>query len=104
MRPGSRWRILAKDGDKHIELENQGVFDELVIDNWFHLEQMDTNQWWMRIGDGRDENSPHIWVTIEPDGKVRVSSEWFKDEEHQLVALDHTVSFEPGSGVTVEDE
>jgi hypothetical protein len=27
------------------------VFDELVIDDWFHLEQMDDNQWWMRIGD-----------------------------------------------------
>lgn len=49
---GSVWRIAA--GDNHeVTLESNGahIFDELVIDNWFHLEQMDRDHWWMRVGD-----------------------------------------------------
>ena len=38
------------------------VFDELVIDDWFHLEQMDTRLWWMRVGDY------HLWVRIPAKG------------------------------------
>lgn len=30
-------------------------FDELVIDKWLHLEQMNDNFWWMRLGDCRIE-------------------------------------------------
>jgi hypothetical protein len=33
-KPGSRWRILARDGERSISLQDQGVFDELVIDDW----------------------------------------------------------------------
>jgi hypothetical protein len=48
-RPGARWRILARDGERKIAAQNDGVFDELVIDDWVHLEQMDDNTWWMRV-------------------------------------------------------
>jgi hypothetical protein len=67
--PGARWRILAKDGDRKIELENQGIFDELVIDHWLHLEQMDDNSWWARIGDAS------IHVVIDPSGRVQLTVE-----------------------------
>jgi hypothetical protein len=60
--PGARWRVLAKDGGREIELENQGIFDELVIDDWLHLEQMDDNSWRARIGDAS------IQVVIHPSG------------------------------------
>ena len=51
--PGTRWRILAHREDEKIELENQGTFDELVVDDWLHVEQMDDNVWWLRVGDVR---------------------------------------------------
>lgn len=39
-------------------LDFPSEFDELVIDEWFHLEQMDRNSWWMRVGD------VDIWVRV----------------------------------------
>lgn len=55
--PGMRWRVLAwkgppwQPGDPgKVELRNEGRFDELVVDDWFHLEQMDTYYWWMCVG------------------------------------------------------
>ncbi|HVK75725.1 MAG TPA: hypothetical protein VM734_20485, partial [Kofleriaceae bacterium] len=62
-------RILAKDGSREVTLENQGVFDELVIDDWLHLEQMDERSWWMRVGDAS------ISVVVDGDGRARVSIE-----------------------------
>jgi hypothetical protein len=56
--PGWRWRILAHLEDKKIEMENRGRFDELVVDDWLHIEQMDNNVWWLRAGDAR------LFVTI----------------------------------------
>jgi len=51
--PGQSWRILAHREGEDISLADQGVFDELVVDDWLHVEQMDTNVWWLRIGDAR---------------------------------------------------
>jgi len=52
--PGSRWRVSStqKDGSgsRVGKMENVGIFDELVVDDWIHLEQMDTHYWWMRLG------------------------------------------------------
>lgn len=51
---GSRWRILAQD-DKEchkvdLRTEHGPVFDELVIDDWLHLEQMSDRCWYLNIG------------------------------------------------------
>ena len=73
--PGSSWRVLAHRGSEAIELENQGVLDEVVIDQWFHLEQMDTRRWWMRLGDAR------ISINIDEDGKAHVDIERGSYEE-----------------------
>jgi hypothetical protein len=52
--PGRRWRILAhRDGGDAVHLEDQGKFDELVVDDWLRIEQMDDNVWWIRVGDVR---------------------------------------------------
>jgi hypothetical protein len=56
--PGKRWRILAHREGEKIELQNRGVFDELVVDDWLHVEQTDTNVWWLRVGDIR------LFVTV----------------------------------------
>jgi hypothetical protein len=66
---GSKWRVLAHSGTRHFEMENEGVFDELVVDDWLHIEQMDTNVWWMRVGDA------WINVTLSQDGQPEVDVE-----------------------------
>lgn len=60
--PGHKWRTLAwKDGER-VETQNEGCFDELAIDGWFHMEQMADRKWWMQIGDAR------VWVEIPVKG------------------------------------
>jgi hypothetical protein len=51
--PGRQWRVLAHREDGKVELENQGKFDELAVDDWLHIEQMDDRGWWLRVGDVR---------------------------------------------------
>jgi hypothetical protein len=68
-RPGANWRIAAKDGTNEIELQDRGIFDELVIDDGFHLEQMDDPSRWVRIGDA------HVHVVVRGPGDVTVTIE-----------------------------
>lgn len=71
--PGRRWRAQWDEEHGQASVGNRGVFDELVIDDWFHLEQMDKRRWWMRIG-GNVIVNVHIdergraTVTVEKDG------------------------------------
>lgn len=64
-RAGARWRVLAhpKDGPP-FEARDQGIFDELVVDHWLHIEQTSARSWWMQLGPLR------INVTLRADGKV----------------------------------
>lgn len=79
-KPGSRWRILAKgpkdrrvdirssrparlDPSRDVSVMAGAVFDEVVIDDWLHIEQMDTRQWYARVGDNV------IYVTLPRDPK-----------------------------------
>ena len=71
-RPGSTWRFLAwtKSGDP-IERQSKGgeTFDELVVDDWLHIEQMDRDTWWMRIGDDlvvRVKNGAVVSIERDP--------------------------------------
>jgi hypothetical protein len=67
--PGARWRFLAHQEQGSLQLENQGVFDELVVDDWLHIEQMDETIWWMRLGDAR------IMVTVVAGARAIVDIE-----------------------------
>jgi hypothetical protein len=67
--PGSQWRVLAHDGARDIEHEGEGIFDELVVDEWLHIEQLDEAGWWMRVGDVR------VLVRIDESGKPTVDVE-----------------------------
>ena len=79
-KPGSDWRIQAA-GAKHgdalnvsvaagaLKVQSYGIFDELVIDQWLHLEQMGPRSWWMRVGDAR------LSIRIDKDGQARVTVE-----------------------------
>ncbi|MBO6934706.1 MAG: hypothetical protein JJ863_07020 [Deltaproteobacteria bacterium] len=68
-RPGAEWRVLAHDGGEEIALKDRGVFDELVVDHWLHIEQMEERRWWMRVGDVM------VMVRVHPDGAVVVDVE-----------------------------
>lgn len=68
-KPGSRWRVLAKDRGRDLAFQDEGVFDELVVDGWLHLEQMTEDTWWMRVGDAR------VDIRVLKDGRAEVSIE-----------------------------
>lgn len=98
--PGFRWRILAHrreprhkpyvsesmdirsgwephpvyeraDGIRLVE--GDWEFDELVIDDWLHVEQMSGRHWWIGVGNGDDYW--HVNVHIDRDGRASVSME-----------------------------
>ncbi len=48
-------------------------FDELCIDDWFHIEQMDDRDWW--IGVGNRDDYWHINIHIDGKGKASVQIE-----------------------------
>ena len=76
---GDRWRLLAHYSTKRqrrgkewpygFTVANEGRFDELVIDNWFHIEQMASDVWWIGIYDrpGPEVRTVHIWVRLHRD-------------------------------------
>lgn len=80
---GSRWRILAhgprgeridiesRDYDEGDRAKPRTVFDELVIDDWLHLEQMSARVWWLKIGDDM------VMISVGSDGKAKMG-EWYR--------------------------
>jgi len=91
--PGFQWRILAHKrtapGRKGAYLPDHVVemcssdfsesveFDELVIDHWFHLEQMDDRDWWIGIGNDIDGEGDyyHVNVHIDASKNARIEVE-----------------------------
>ena len=63
------WRIHVEDAGKVTDLKGIEGFDELVVGDWFHLERMDKNVWWARVGDAR------LIVTIASNGETKVDIE-----------------------------
>ena len=72
---GTRWRVLAHyaptghNGMYGDQIEtrsddaNPSVFDEIVCDQWLHIEQQGANTWWASVG------GVVLWVTVSRDGK-----------------------------------
>lgn len=68
-RPGSKWRILAQgDGTAKVDIrtETGPAFDEVVIDDWFHLEQFTEHDWHAYVGGVRMD------IHVGRDGKTVV--------------------------------
>jgi hypothetical protein len=71
--PGKPWRLVGKI-PKAERVKFSTVFDELVIagtregESLLHVEQMDTNRWWMLVG-----GVLHVEVTKRRDGTCLVS-------------------------------
>lgn len=66
---GRNWRIKFETKSGMEEIENLGLLDEVVIDEWLHIEQMEETQWWLRVGNAK------IWVTLDPEGNATVSAD-----------------------------
>jgi hypothetical protein len=103
---GGRWRILVHDylgrnrfgvahhvasdrtlgggkgedsqWEKHTEIPDT-EFDELVIGNWIHLEQMSTGTWWMNIA------GVTVWVKADRDGRPKRVTVYGPDTEGERV-------------------
>ncbi len=85
---GGKWRtnVVSYDGASQMTSEGYGklIMDELVIDDWFHIEQMDTHCYWVRVGD-------HVLTASKGrDGQLRVIHE--VDECRKKPAVDSTSS------------
>jgi hypothetical protein len=76
-KPGYRWRTLIK-GAEGFEYYNDDkerylktYFDELVIDDWFHIERVDDISYYIRVGDYRVDikfsgsEKPEVYVEKE---------------------------------------
>ena len=65
--PGLPWRVLAQDLRRSERHESGAVpFDEVVVGEWLHVERIDLDLWWLRIGG--------VALTVETgeDGRVTV--------------------------------
>lgn len=96
--PGFRWRTLAWNedtGEKHeqrFDPSDDVCFDELVIDDWFHLEQMNTRHYWLGLGKGAD--MLHVRIQIPAKGQIRVGIEDDGGDE-PIVTYFHARTREP---------
>ena len=66
---GRSWRLLAHQESGDLAIENEGLFDELVLDHWFHMERMQERLWWLRVGDAR------LLVELHEDGSAELKVE-----------------------------
>jgi hypothetical protein len=96
-KPGHAWRVLAQSGKTEVHASSTPelrtslrkvckilrqdasiqifdgppwkgtVLDEVVIDDWLHIEQMDERYWWMRVGEYV------LWITIPKKGPPQVT-------------------------------
>lgn len=41
------------------------LFDELVVDDWLHVEQMDSRKYWINIG------GVTVWVRVDKHGRPK---------------------------------
>jgi hypothetical protein len=68
-------RFHMEDLDTNAVLDYPSVFDEVVIDDWFHLEQMDTHWWWMRIDAPDGSKSLTIDVRVKNGKAIEIHYE-----------------------------
>lgn len=76
---GHPWRILVHDQDRKPHDTSSDKlpgteFDELVVGQSIHLEQMDTGRWWMNIG------GVTVWLYADEDGKPTAVSVYGPDD------------------------
>lgn len=71
MPPRTQVQQEPPTSELEIRLNDDGSLDEICGLGFFHLEQMDTNHWWMRL-DGRGLS---VAVWLHARGKITASYE-----------------------------
>lgn len=61
--PGLSWSVQSRGETGPIVHDGEGLFDELWVDDWLHIEEMEDGLWWMRVGDAK--------ILVEVDLMVR---------------------------------
>jgi hypothetical protein len=85
--PGYQWRTLAHPdkGSERVQQRYDGTegvcFDELVVDDWFHMEQMNTRDWWIGLG------GVMINVHIPAKGKPHILIEEDDPTRHDMLRV-----------------
>jgi hypothetical protein len=77
--PG-KWRILTYPTADTRHEDNGVGFDEIVLDHWLHVEQMDDREWWLQVG------PLHISVIVDQTGNPR--SVYLRDPDPEWTQLD----------------
>jgi hypothetical protein len=73
-KPGASWRVSSRHprygfGGGASSLDHpRSIIDEVVIDGWLHIEQMDARQWWVRVG------NLHVNVELRTDGSATLNA------------------------------
>jgi hypothetical protein len=78
LQSSQEWRLLAHKEGERIEIENLGELDEFVVEHWFHLEELDKNKWWLRIGDAR------VLIRVGAEGaEVEIERDYYQQEQRR---------------------
>lgn len=94
-KPGSHWRVLVHGAPGpvldvgHDAYKQPTEFDEVVVDEWLHLEQLDSRLWSLRLGPllisihvGERGQADEVTVDCDEDGwshdDVGMSDVWKK--------------------------
>ncbi len=63
----SNWETVGEvDGEK-VRRPGDGTFDELTVDGWLRIEQLEPGLYWLRVGDVR------LTAEVGPNGAVTVN-------------------------------
>lgn len=69
----TRYNISSSDKKENLYIPNSSI-DEVVIDDWFHLERMDDEFFWIGVGNPKSGDYYHVKI-IKDNGVVKVSTE-----------------------------
>ncbi|TAK27259.1 MAG: hypothetical protein EPO40_16680 [Myxococcaceae bacterium] len=78
-RPGTRWRLGFDEDGQRVEMQNRGTFDEIVVGEWLHVEEMRRGSYFVQLG------GACFGVTIARDGRVTVMVQEGEIEHGELV-------------------
>jgi hypothetical protein len=91
--PGYKWRFNAptlgnrpKPAHNDIQGDGKSIFDELVVDEWFHMERISQCMWWLRIGDALN-----IHIGINKQGDLSVNIDDYDEKGEVANMLDDEI-------------
>jgi len=74
---GGKWRLSFQTGGASQQISDAGEVDEVVLGKWLHVENLDRDVWWVRVGDMRMDVriDEHGNATVSVEGPLRTSED-----------------------------